>query len=53
MTTFSTTETKPVNTVFRLPVDTSTGPKGLFRSGIFKNRIVCFILLCRICHRKK
>lgn len=32
MTTFSTTETKPVNTVFRLPVDTSTGPKGLLRS---------------------
>lgn len=32
MAIFGTKETKPVNTVFRLPVDTSTGAKGLLRS---------------------
>ena len=32
MAIFGTKETKPVNTVFRLPVDTSTGSKGLLRS---------------------
>lgn len=32
MAIFGTKEKKPVNTVFRLPVDTSTGAKGLLRS---------------------
>ena len=32
MAIFGTKETKPANTVFRLPVDTSTGSKGLLRS---------------------
>jgi len=32
MSIFGTKETKPANTVFRLPVDTSTGSKGLLRS---------------------
>ena len=32
MAIFGTKETKPANTVFRLPVDTSTGAKGLLRS---------------------
>lgn len=32
MTVFSTEKTKPTNTVFRLPVDTSTGSRGLLRS---------------------
>ncbi len=32
MTVFGKKETKPANTVFRLPVDTSTGSKGLLRS---------------------
>jgi hypothetical protein len=32
MAIFGTKETKPANTVFRLPVDTSTGSRGLLRS---------------------
>jgi len=32
MTVFTTKEDKTVNKVFRIPVDTSTGPKGLLRS---------------------
>ena len=37
MTVFKTKEDKPVNTIFRLPVDTSTGPNGLLRSEFVKD----------------
>jgi len=37
MAVFKTKEDKPVNTIFRLPVDTSTGPNGLLRSEFVKD----------------
>lgn len=38
MTVFTTKEDKPVNKVFRIPVDTATGSKGLLRSEFVKEQ---------------
>ena len=38
MTVFKREEPKPANTIFRLPVDTSVGPKGLLRSEFVKEQ---------------